>query len=71
MGRGKRGIVGTILFHGVILVIVIFFGFIEPFPPPEEEGILINFGTEETGAGNREPAVSEAVQEASQKLRGG
>ena len=27
MGKSNRGIVGTSLFHGIILVIVIFFGF--------------------------------------------
>ena len=59
MGRSKRGILGTTVFHGIILVIVIFFGFIVPDPPPEEEGILINFGTDETGSGDTEPMFSE------------
>ncbi len=63
MGKGKRGIIGTVLFHGGILAIVIFFGFIVPHPPPEEEGILINFGTEETGAGPEEPAYSERQEQ--------
>ena len=64
MGKSKRGIVGTSLFHGIILVIVIFFGFMVPDPPPEEEGILINFGTDETGSGDTEPMFSEIPEEA-------
>lgn len=64
MGRSQRGIVGTTVFHGIILVIVIFFGFIVPDPPPEEEGILINFGTDETGSGDTEPMYSEIPEEA-------
>jgi colicin import membrane protein len=63
MGRSKRGIIGTTLFHGIILVVVVFLGFMVPFPPPEEEGILINFGTDETGLGDREPMYSEIPEE--------
>jgi colicin import membrane protein len=64
MGKSKRGIVGTAVFHGIILVIIIFFGFIVPDPPPEEEGILINFGTDETGFGDIEPMYSEIPEQA-------
>jgi len=64
MGRSSRGIVGTTIFHGIILVIVIFFGFIVPDPPPDEEGILINFGTDETGFGDTEPMYSEILEQA-------
>ena len=59
MAKSKRGILGTAVFHGIILIIVIFFGFIIPDPPPGEEGILINFGTDETGFGDTEPMYSE------------
>ncbi len=52
------------MFHGSILIFVIFFGFMVPDPPPEEEGILINFGTDETGAGDQEPMFSEIPEEA-------
>ena len=64
MGKSKRGIVGTTVFHGIILVIVIFFGFIVPDPPPDEEGILINFGTDDSGFGDIEPMYSETVEQA-------
>lgn len=52
------------MFHGGILIFVIFFGFMVPDPPPEEEGILINFGTDETGSGDQEPMFSEIPEEA-------
>ena len=64
MGRSKKGIVGTAVFHGGILIFVIFFGFMVPDPPPDEEGILINFGTDETGFGEQEPMYSETPEEA-------
>jgi TonB family protein len=63
MGRSKRGIVGTTLFHGIILVIIVFFGFMVPDPPPDEEGILINFGTDDAGLGMEEPAYTETPQQ--------
>jgi TonB family protein len=59
MGKSKRGIIGTIAFHGGILAIIIGFGFNVPDPPPGEEGILINFGTDESGFGETEPMASE------------
>ncbi len=42
---------------------IIFFGFMIPDPPPLEEGILINFGTDETGSGDQEPMFSELPEE--------
>ena len=42
---------------------IIFFGFMIPDPPPLEEGILINFGTDETGSGEQEPMFSEFPEE--------
>lgn len=57
--KNARGIFGTALFHIVIILAMIFLGFTAPFPPPAEEGILINFGTEEFGLGDIEPAYSD------------
>ena len=65
MGRSKRGIIGTIAVHGGILAIIIMFGFIVPDPPPSEEGILINFGTDESGFGETEPMASEIPEQTS------
>ena len=56
IGEHRRGIMGTILFHGAILLVLFFFGFITPLPLPEEKGILVDFGNSATGSGAREPA---------------
>jgi len=59
--RGK-GIAGTIIVHLIVLVLLIVFGFSVPPKPEPEEGILVNFGTTETGSGLIEPSPP-AVQE--------
>lgn len=52
----KKGLVGTIVFHTIILLILIFLGFFTPLPLPGEEGILVNFGNTDKGLGDREPS---------------
>lgn len=52
----SNGIIGTAIFHLIIAFLLIFFGFSYPDPPPDEEGILVNFGIDETGYGFIEPA---------------
>ncbi len=52
----KKGIVGTIIIHVVVLAIMLILGFSPPPPPEIEEGILVNFGTDETGYGLIEPS---------------
>ena len=52
----KRGIIGTAIFHVIVLLLLIFLGFFTPLPLPGEEGILVNFGTSENGFGNEEPS---------------
>ena len=54
-----KGFIGTTVFHILILIILLFFGFSYPDPPPEELGVLVNFGTEETGKGETEPSGDE------------
>jgi colicin import membrane protein len=62
--RDKRGILFTLIIHGVIVVFIVIFGFTTPLPLPDEEGILINFGTEEMGSGDTEPPLSEIPEQA-------
>ncbi len=50
-----RGLIGTIIYHALLLLLLIFAGLTFPDPPPEEEGILVNFGTDEFGLGDFEP----------------
>jgi colicin import membrane protein len=51
----RRGLIGTIIYHALVLALLIFAGLTFPVPPPEEEGILVNFGTDESGFGAYEP----------------
>lgn len=60
MEKNKRGIIGTAVFHVVVALIIIFLGFSTPLPLPGEEGIIINFGTDEDGLGYTEPARQQA-----------
>lgn len=56
-----KGIIGTIVFHVVLLILLILIKLI-PMPIPQEEdggGILINFGNSETGSGEEVPQSME------------
>jgi colicin import membrane protein len=53
--KGK-GVAGTILIHAAIIALLIFVSFTVPPPPEQQEGILVNFGTDETGFGDIEPS---------------
>jgi len=62
----RFGIVSSAIFLGLFTLLLFLFGFTAIFPPPEEEGILINFGTTETGLGDVEPRpVEEPVEQIS------
>ena len=72
--KHRRGILGTVVFHTIILLLLIFLGFFTPLPLPGEEGILVNFGDSEQGLGQqeprpqrREPAPAEPVQQQEQE----
>lgn len=62
MGNEKknnlRGLAGSLLFHGVLLGLFLFFGFSTPLPLPAEQGIAINFGTSDEGMGELQPEQS-------------
>jgi len=62
----KNGLLGTVLCHSILAVIFVIFGFITPLPLPEEEGILINFGTDLDGSGLIEPSATPSTPEESQ-----
>jgi outer membrane biosynthesis protein TonB len=55
----RNGFIGTILFHGAFLTVFLFFGLHPPYPPPPEEGIMVNFGLDERGSGESEPIVND------------
>lgn len=49
--KNQRGLIGTIGFHVLVIVLLIVCSFRTPLPLPEEQGILIDFGDSETGMG--------------------
>ncbi|WP_167618827.1 cell envelope integrity protein TolA [Maribellus sediminis] len=59
----KKGLVGTIIFHAIVLILLLIFGFFTPLPLPGEEGILVNFGNTDNGLGDREPAPARRQQQ--------
>jgi len=52
----RKGLAGTLAVHGLLFLLLFLYKIISSGPPAEEEGILINFGTSETGAGVQEEA---------------
>ena len=59
----RKGIIGTILFHVLLLVAFLFMGLTYQDPPPAEEGISINFGFVDEGLGEVEPEDTEELTE--------
>ena len=59
----RKGIIGTILFHTLLMVAFLFMGLKYQDPPPAEEGISINFGFREQGLGEVEPESTEELIE--------
>ena len=55
MKLSKRGLIATIVYHTLLILLLVFAGLTFADPPPEEEGILVNFGTDDSGFGAFEP----------------
>lgn len=53
--KHKEGFVFSAIFHILIIGILLYFGFFTPLPLPQEQGILVDFGTTETGMGKIDP----------------
>lgn len=47
----RKGLFTTIMIHLLLVIIFAFFGMSYTIPPPEEEGITINFGFTDAGSG--------------------
>jgi colicin import membrane protein len=62
--KGK-GIAGTVIIHIAVLLLLVLLSFSVPPPPKIEEGILVNFGTDETGFGEIEPSDASIPEETS------
>ncbi len=55
----NKGIISTIVVHGILILLLMVLGFTTPLPLPAEQGILINFGTSDDGMGAMEPKVEQ------------
>ena len=55
----RNGLTGTVLFHGMLLILLLYMAFRTPLPLPGEQGILVDFGNSNTGFGNIEPRMSD------------
>jgi TonB family protein len=57
MNLDRNGILGSLLYLIIIVCCLLLLGFSTPLPLPAERGILISFGTSETGSGNIQPEI--------------
>lgn len=58
----KTGLITTVVFHSVVLLLLLYMGFVAPYPPPQEEGFLVDFGNSDTGLGLEEPSAASAPE---------
>jgi hypothetical protein len=59
-------IVGTILFHALMLVVLLLLAFHTPLPLPGEEGVEVNLGYSDDGMGDIQPEVPALAPNAAQ-----
>jgi TonB family protein len=57
-----KGIAGTLLVHSGVVLLLIYVGLSTP-NTGDDKGILVNFGTDETGSGQIEPSPSSSYEE--------
>jgi len=54
--KNKRtAIVGTLLFHVLVIIVLIFTGLTPPMPPRPEIGVEVNLGSNDEGMGEKQP----------------
>jgi colicin import membrane protein len=61
MNVDSRGLVGTVTFHGVVLLIFLLASFKASLPLPADEGLLVNFGDVEFAGGKKEPKYNDII----------
>lgn len=65
MDKDKRnGIIGTIIFHMILIISLFFLALRTPLPLPGEEGVEVNLGNSEKGMGDIQPDVPAEMQQA-------
>ena len=63
-GDKIKGIIGTILYHLLVLAALLFFGLTTPLPLPGEEGVEVNLGNSDLGRGAIQQAIPEEISQA-------
>jgi colicin import membrane protein len=66
--NNSKGLIGTLVVHGLLILVFILYGLSVPLPLPAEKGIVINFGNTDMGSGDEftnpnENVAEEEVQE--------
>ncbi|GAB1405545.1 MAG: hypothetical protein PHX54_01945 [Lentimicrobiaceae bacterium] len=59
-----KGIAGTLIFHGLLLIAIMFLALRTPLPLPEEAGVEVNLGYSDQGMGDIQPPVPAATESA-------
>ncbi|MFO7791157.1 MAG: hypothetical protein R6V32_11360 [Bacteroidales bacterium] len=59
--KHKEAIIGVVVYLAIVVALLLFLGLYKPDPPPEEEGIVMDFGG--SGSGSTDPGPSEASTE--------
>lgn len=52
-----RGVVGTIVFHAILLAVLVLMALRTPLPLPEEAGVEVNLGNSDEGMGDIQPEL--------------
>jgi TonB family protein len=65
----RNGLMGTVLFHGTLLIMLLYLAFSTPLPLPAEQGILVDFGNSDRGFGDYEPRMSDPAPVQSQPVQ--
>lgn len=59
-GNKRKALIGTILFHALIVLALLFLALKTPLPLPGEQGVEVSIGTENPGSGNQIKATTPA-----------
>lgn len=63
-GNRRRGLIFSVVFHTMIIILAALYGFTFQNPPPEAAGILVNLGIPDVGQGEENaPAAAPAAAE--------
>ena len=61
--NNSKGLIGTLVVHGLLVLVFILYGLSVPLPLPAEKGIVINFGNTDMGSGDDFTNPNENVAE--------